>query len=72
MKIFPNWLSFWVEGTVIVAELAVIIFAGWWPFGFRSSSDIEEYDEKTDSTSHGNDWLPIKDNVVIKQALEQE
>lgn len=37
-----------------------------------SAGYMEEYDEKTESTRYGNGWLPIKDNVFIKQALEQE
>ena len=35
-----------------------------------SAGYIEEYDERTESTRYGNGWLPIKDNVFIKQALE--
>lgn len=27
-------------------------------------------DEKTESARYGNGWLPIKDNVAIKNALE--
>lgn len=37
-----------------------------------SAGYMEEYDEKTDSTKYGNGWLPIKDNVVIQRALENE
>lgn len=35
-----------------------------------SAGYMEEYDEKAESTRYGNGWLPIKDNVLIKQALE--
>ncbi len=37
-----------------------------------SAGYMEEYDEKTESTRYGNGWLPVKDNVFIKQALEHE
>lgn len=35
-----------------------------------SAGYMEEYDEKTESTRYGNGWLPIKDNIFIQQALE--
>ena len=36
-----------------------------------SAGYMEEFDEKTNSTRYGNDWLPIEDNELVKRALEK-